>query len=314
VLGQLRLHWGVRSGGVRTVLRTFVPVFIGRGVTQISALVDVFLAGLVGPAGVAILNYAQMIGVLPVSLFGMAVSAAELPEMSSVIGEGDERAARLRTRLEAGLRRIAFFVMPSAVAFVAIGDQVIQLVYRGGRFGPNEAGWVWAVLAGAATGLLAATLGRLYASAFYALKDSRTPLRFALIRIAVSTVLGATLALAGPRALGIDARWGVAGITLGSGIAAWVEFALLRGALSRQIGPTGLSGRVTAVLSGGALLAAVVAMAASWANRGMPPLIRALLVLGVFGMVYWVYTWRAGIPEAAELRQQIFRRPRARRR
>jgi putative peptidoglycan lipid II flippase len=255
-----------------------------------------------------------MIGVLPVSLFGMAVSAAELPEMASVIGEEDERAARLRVRLDGGLRRIAFYVVPSAVAFIAVGDQIIQLVYRGGRFGPDEARWVWAVLAGAAAGLLAATLGRLYASAFYALKDSRTPLRFALVRIAVSTVLGATLALAGPRALGVDPRWGVAGITLASGVAAWIEFALLRAALGRRIGRTGLSRPVVLALAGGGILAALVALAASWANRGAPPLLRAVLVLGVFGMVYWVSTWRAGVPEAVELRQQIFRRPRGKRR
>ena len=313
-LGWLRLHWDLRSTAVRTVLRTFGPIFIGRGVTQISSLVDAFLAGLVGVGGAAILGYAQAITLLPVSLFGMSVTAAELPAMASVIGGEEEVAAALRRRLETGLRRIAFFVVPSAVAFLAVGDQIVQLIYRGGRFGPAEVQWVWAVMGGAAIGLLASTLGRLYSSAFYALHDSRTPLRFAVARVSLSTVLGATLVLLGPRALGIDPRWGVAGVTLASGSAGWVEYHLLRRALSRRVGVTGIGRRVLLVLWSGAALAGLIAFAANWANRTAPPIIRALLVLGVFGMVYWVYTWRAGIPEAVQLREQIFRRGRKKKR
>jgi putative peptidoglycan lipid II flippase len=169
-------------------------------------------------------------------------------------------------------------------------------------------------MGGAAIGLLASTLGRLYSSAFYAMSDSRTPLRFAIIRVTLSTALGATLVVFGPRALGVDARWGVAGVTLASGAAGWIEYSLLRRALSRRLGSTGIGRRVLVALWSGAALAGAIAMAASWANRGAPGSIRALLVLGLFGMVYWVYTWRAGIPEAVELREQIFRRGRTKKR
>ena len=125
------------------------------------------------------LQYAQLLYGLPVSLFGMAVSAAELAAMSSVIGHEDEVKEALRARLSDGLRRIAFFVVPSAVAFLTLGDQLAELVYGGGKFGQEEVRWVWGVLAGAAVGLVATTLGRLYSSAFYALRDTRTPMRFA---------------------------------------------------------------------------------------------------------------------------------------
>src|SRR5262249_27884801 len=155
---------------------------------------------------------------LPVSLFGMSVSAAELPAMSSVVGLQSEVAERLRNRLSAGLRRIAFFTVPSAMGFVTVGDQVTELVYRGGRFGATDVKWVWAVLAGSAVGLVAQTLGRLYSSAFYALHDTRTPLRFAIIRVSVAIAIGVLLALFVPRWLGIDPEWGVAGITVASGL------------------------------------------------------------------------------------------------
>jgi putative peptidoglycan lipid II flippase len=307
-LGSLRPHWAIRSPDVQTVLRNFLPVLLGRGVAQVSGLSDAFLAGFVGTGAVATLTYAQAIYMLPVSLFGMSVSAAELPAMSSVIGHEAEVASILRQRLENGLRRIAFFVVPSAVAFFVLGDQITEIIYLGGKFGADEVRWVWAVLAGAAVGLVASTLGRLYASAFYALRDTRTPLRFAVARVAVAIALGAALSLLGPRLLGIDAKWGVAGITIGSGAAGWLEFALLRRTLGRRIGRVTVQRRALLVLWAGAALAALVAFAVRWMDPGAPRLLRAGLVLALYGMVYWVFTWRFGVPEAIELRRRIFRR------
>src|SRR5690606_31671961 len=100
---------------------------------------------------------------------------------------------------------IAFFVVPTSVAFVTIGGEIAGLIYRSGRFGDAEAVWVWGVLAGAAVGLVASTGARLLASSFYALGDTGTPFRYALVRVVLSTSLGATLALQGPELLGIDA-------------------------------------------------------------------------------------------------------------
>ena len=71
---------------MREVVRNFVPVFISRGVVQISAYVDLLLASYLATGAVAALTTAQTLYTLPVSLFGMSVSAAELPEMSSALG------------------------------------------------------------------------------------------------------------------------------------------------------------------------------------------------------------------------------------
>jgi putative peptidoglycan lipid II flippase len=83
---KLRLRLDPRAAHVREVLRNFVPVFVSRGVVQISGYVDQVLASLLGKGAVAALANAQSINTLPVSLFGMAVSAAELPAMSSALG------------------------------------------------------------------------------------------------------------------------------------------------------------------------------------------------------------------------------------
>src|SRR5919109_112629 len=225
---HLRLSLRVATPDVRTVVRSFGPVFISRGAVQISAYVDALLASFLPTGAVAALSYAQTLYILPVSLFGMSVSAAELPAMSSARGNAQEMAAYLRQRLDAGLRRVAFFVIPSAIAFLALGDVIAAAIYQSGHFTHADVIYVWGILAGAAVGLLAATLGRLYASAYYALGDTRTPLYFAVVRIALGTGFGYLCAIPLPSALGIDPRWGVAGLTAASSLAGWVELALLR--------------------------------------------------------------------------------------
>lgn len=230
---RLRLHASIH---VRAVVKNFFPVFLSRGVVQISAYIDAWLGSFLGTGAVAALGYAQTLYTLPVSLFGMAVSAAELPAMSSEMGTSMEIAQALRGRLTAGLQQIAFFVIPSAVAFALLGDVVIASIYRTGQFRHADVMFVWAVLAGSSVGLLASTSGRLYSSAFYALRDTRTPLKFAVVRVALTLSLGYLCALPLPRLLGISQRWGAAGLTLSAGIAGWLEFLLLRRALQLRIG------------------------------------------------------------------------------
>jgi putative peptidoglycan lipid II flippase len=286
-------------------VRNFLPVFIGRGVVQISAYVDTVLASFLPTGAVAALSYAQVLYTLPVSLFGMSVSAAELPAMSSTGGEADERAAHLRGRLDRGLRQIAFFVVPSAVAFLALGDVVAGAVYQSGAFTRDMTIYVWGILAGSAVGLLASTLGRLYASTYYALHDTRTPLRFAMVRVVLTVVLGYLFAIPLPGLLGIDQRWGVAGLTASAGLAGWVELILLRRALNTRIGPTGVPLSYMIKLWSGGLAAASAAWVVKLAFYPGHPLLVALFSLGMYGAAYFAVAASLGVPQAVRLIAKI---------
>jgi putative peptidoglycan lipid II flippase len=243
-----------------------------------------------------------------VSLFGMSVSAAQLPEMSRAIGRDDEIAEFLRGKLNGGMRHIAFFVVPSAAAFLAFGDVIAGLLFRSGRFTAQDATYAWAILAGSAVGLLASTLGRLYSSTYYALHDTRTPLRFAIIRVVLTSVLGYFFALPLPRLLGIDPHWGGAGLTASAGIAGWVEFVLLRSRLNQRIGATGLPARTALALWS----AAAIGVVAGWEMRRVATsdsrFVFAPLVLGTFGVVYLLATFALGVPEAQGLIARVRRR------
>ncbi len=308
VAPTLRFRFSATTVHVGTVLRNFLPAFIGRGVVQLSAFIDALLATLLPTGAVAAMGYAQAIYTLPVSLFGMAISAAELPAMSGARGTADEVSAYLRTRLEGGLRQVAFLVVPSAMAFLALGNVIVSALYQTGEFSRGDSNYVWGILAGSAVGLLASTMGRLYASAFYALRDARTPLHFATLRVILTGAFGWFAALRLPGLLVIGPEWGAAGLTASAGVAGWVEFVLLRRQLGRRIGRTGLPAGLLPRL----WASAVIAAGAGWLL--LPPLAAlhpvplAVLVLGGYGVVYLLTTHALGVVEARSLLRRAIRR------
>jgi putative peptidoglycan lipid II flippase len=300
LLRGLKPSLAVRDPGVQTTLRAFLPILVGRGSVQLSGYIDQVIASYLGKGILAAMSYAQVLYLLPVSLFGMAVSAAELPEMSSA--SGDVVHAHIQQRLRGALRRVVFLVVPSAVAFVAIGAPIIALLFQNGRFGARDTDEVWIILAGSAVGLSASTQGRLLGSAFYALGDPRPPLRAAIVRVAITGGIGWVFALPVRDALGYSAAWGAFGLTASAGFAAWIEFLLLKRWLDRRIGAVPIPGK----LGLGALAVAAVAGAAGYGTyRALPSLGGAVAAIAVFGAIYLGTMAIAGVPEAAAIRRRL---------
>ena len=181
-------------------------------------------------------------------------------------------------------------------------------LFVGGRFKPSDAVYVWSILAGSGVGLLASTLGRLYSSTYYALRDTRTPLRYALVRVALTTILGYLFALPLPRALGISAVWGAAGLTASAGIAGWVEMLMLRHTLNSRIGHTGLPIDYTMKLWGAAIAGGIVAWLVKLALPPLHPILAAILILGPYGIVFLGATLVMRIGEASAALSRIWRR------
>lgn len=304
----LRINFDFAQESARRVFRNFLPAFFGRGVVQISAYIDAFIASWLPAGSVATLAYAQVLYTLPVSLFGMAVTAAELPVMASAVGSAEEIATYLRGRLDGGLERIAYFIIPSVVAFLALGDLLSAILFESGRFTRNDSIWVWQVLAGSTVGLLASTWGRLYSSTFYALRDTRTPLKFALVRVVLTTILGYYAALYLPGDLHIDKRFGVAGLTATAGIAGWIEFFLLRREMTRRIGATSISRWHNLRLWLAAVASAAIAWGAKLLTSGSHTFWLAVAITALYGLSYLVITTILGVSQARDLTSKITRR------
>jgi putative peptidoglycan lipid II flippase len=280
---------------------------MGRGVVQISAYVESMIASLLPTGGVAAIAYAQILYTLPTSLFGSAVAAASLPELAR---EGNLE--KLAERLRDNSMRVAFFIVPSAVAFLGLGDVVAATIFQTGAFTAHDASTVWLILAGSGVGLLASTQGRLLATAFYALDDTTTPLVCAIVRVVVGTGIGAWLALQGPVWLDVDAHWGVGGIALGSSVAGVVEWSLLRARLAKRVPLLAMRSDLVVGLWGAAMVAASVARA--WkllvvhAGFGAHPVVVGALVLGPYGALYFAGAAWLGVPEAARVWSAVRRR------
>jgi putative peptidoglycan lipid II flippase len=319
---NLKINVDRSTEGAGTVVRNAGPAVMGRGVVQLSGWLDMFLASFLFEGAVAAIGYAQTFYMLPVSLFGMSIAASELPELSRA-GAGD--AEPLRRRVSAGLRQMAVFVVPSAVGYLLLGDIIIAAMYQSGDFGRADTMLVYLILGAYSLGLLASTAARLYSSAFFALQDTRTPARVALVRVILSALLGGTFMLllepvtirgvtislgTGFAVLGMPL--GAAGLAAGTGIAAWAEWLLLRRALGRRVGDAS-AGSVLFRLLFAALLAAAAA-------RGLllvlPPLNRFLALLAAlvpFGILYFGLASLFGVGEVRSALARVAARFGARR-
>src|SRR5690606_36488276 len=148
------------------------------------------LASLLAVGAVSALTYAQALYLLPISLFGMSVAAAELPELSRIGAHSRDLRRALRHRIDDGMARMAFFVAPTQAIYLTAGGVVTAALYQRIEFTAEDAILVWLVLAAYSFALLAATASRLLQNALFALGDTRTPAWIALGRVLVAAGLG----------------------------------------------------------------------------------------------------------------------------
>jgi putative peptidoglycan lipid II flippase len=321
---EIRLSTGRHESAFKEVIRNAGPAIMGRGVVQVSTYVDMILASLLGLGAVARIQFAQTLYVLPVSLFGMSVAAAELPELAREHGGGTEA---LRERAVAASRRVSFFVVPSFVAFLMLGQVIVAGIYGAGRFSSADVIAVWLILAAYSLGLLASTSTRIYQSAFFALRDTKTPARVATLRVLMAAVCGAVLmlqfqpvtirALTIPGGLFTDLRvagsaLGPVGLALGAAAGAWLEWTLLYRSLRKRIGDVGAGLSHLARMFGAALIAGTAGYGVKVAVGPLHPIIVAVLVLGTFGLIYFGVARALGLSEAKVVMDSVMRRVRRR--
>ena len=275
-----------RITGVREIVTNFAPVVAARGAVNISALVDTNLASRLTAGSVGILGYAQILYMLPISLFGLAVAAAELPEMSRDRAAG-VKAVRERTERAAGT--VLFWLIPVTAGYIVFHEEIMAVYRTGGAFGEADAVAAGVVLGAYALGLSASGTSRVLSSAFFALGDTRTPARIAYARILVSAAVGVALMFPLDRVTVGDLGLGAAGLAAGASVGAWLELALLRRSLAGRLSGLSLGGSRVARYILATLAATAVGLVPKLLLPPIQPVVDAVAAILPVALAYlWV--------------------------
>lgn len=299
-----RLSLSTRIEGVMESIRAFGPVVAGRGVYQFSAYLDTFLASWLGFGALAALRFSQMLYTLPVSLFGLSVAASELPELSRMRPEHSEIFIR---RVKRSMRQTLFMVIPTTVGYIAFGLLIVGGFLQRGAFNLGDTWLVYLVLAGYSLGLVATTISRLLQNSFYALGDTKTPAKIAVIRVVVSTVVAVPLmfwfdqfSVSGTIGFEPESNilfMGAVGLAVGTSVGAWVELWRLMASLQKRLTDFTLPVGAMLRMSGIALAAGIPAAGVWYLIAGWMKLAVAAIVVLVFGLAYLFFARLAGMDE-----------------
>src|SRR5881397_1454863 len=201
--------------GVRDVLRLAGPRTIALGAVQIVFFVDTALASGMSQGSLTALNYAFQLMLLPLGVFSIAISAAVFPALSQYASLGQVN--RMRDAVQQAIRWILFLTLPTAILMIVLRRPIVNLLFQYGNFGPDAREATQAAFLFYSLGLAGHALIQILARAYYASRDTTTPLALTLVSIGLNVVLDLLLA----QPLGIN------GLALANSIATLVEAALL---------------------------------------------------------------------------------------
>lgn len=217
----------LRKYSLPKIFKLMVPRTLAIGVNQINLLVDTIVASyFVG--GITVLNFANDIQTLPTVVFGISIATAVFPSLAELSSKGS-KADFLKTFSESA-RKILYFMIPASIGIIVLRAQIVRLVFGVGNFTWEDTYWTTKALAYFALGLVAHGLTPLLVRAFYALKDTKTPLLISIAVMIINTIFTVTLPFI-PK-FGLN----VAGIALAFTIAGFVNAGLLLFYLHEKIG------------------------------------------------------------------------------
>ncbi len=221
----LKPAFSFRHPGIRQMGLLFLPAFFGAAIYQINIFIGTILASLLPTGSVSYLYYADRIVELPLGVFAIAVGTAALPSLSGQVAQG--LTEDFKRTISFSLRLILFITIPATVALIVLREPIISVLFQRGHFDAQSTALTAQALLYYALGLWAFSTIRVIVSAFYALQDTKLPMRAAAAALVVN--VAASLILMFPLRHG--------GLALATSIATAANVAILTVVLRRRIGP-----------------------------------------------------------------------------
>jgi len=307
-----RLHlWGTSAfvpSALTHMARLMVPAVLGGAVYQINILVGTLLASLLAEGSVSYLYYADRLVEFPLGVVAMAGATAALPSMAREAAVGDIQA--LRETFAYAFRLVSFVTIPAMTGLILLGEPIVALLFMRGEFDAADVRLTAQALSYYAVGLWSFAAVRIAVAAFFAMKDSRTPLRAATVSILANILLG--LLFMKPLAH--------SGMALATSLASLLNLAILLGFLRRAIGGVGWrsigASLARSILSAGIMAAGVVVMSRVMLS-GFNPTPTTLAVglcasIGGGALVYFAASRALGSAELGDLLAHVTRSVRSR--
>ena len=236
---RYRLALDLDHPGVREIARLTVPRTLALGAVQLVFIVDTYLAAQLPEGSLTALNYAFQLMQLPLGVFSIAISAAVFPTLSRYASLGLQ--AKMRDALQQAIRWILFLTLPTVVMMIVLRRPIVNLLFQYGQFGREAREATQEAFLFYSLGLAGHALIQILARAYYASKDTRTPLGLTLFSIGTNIVLSVLLA----------PIYGINGLALANSLATLAEAALFLALLAprarlRLVGITSSSLKVVA--------------------------------------------------------------------
>jgi putative peptidoglycan lipid II flippase len=261
-----RRGWTVRPQGgglgdarVRRVWAQALPAAVGAGVVQINVCLDAALAFWAASWAPSALTYADRILYLPMGVVATAFGTVLLPTFSKQFAERDTEG--LRGTLRSSLGDLIFVMMPAAVGLMALAPEIVGVLYERGEFGPQDTLRTARALACYAPGLVVFSVHKVLNPLFYAMHDTRTPMRVSAGAVLLNLVLNVTFVITWPT------EWKHAGIAIATVVSSAVASVVLARLAARRMGSLGWGPVWAASKALGA--AAVMALASRGAHGGL---------------------------------------------
>jgi putative peptidoglycan lipid II flippase len=259
------------------------PTVFGAAVYQVNILLGTMLASLLPLGSISYLYDADRLVQFPLGIFGVAVSTAALPSLSSLAGK--EGNTEFHATLSSALGLTLFVSLPAAAGLAALSDPIVAVLFGRGAFTQEAVHATGMALCAYAAGLPAFSCVRSLVSAFYALEDTRTPVVVAVVCMVLNVALGFIL-------MQVMAHVGLA---LAATVSSWANVLLLGMVLRRREGGWFTGGGPVLCMAGLSLLV----LAGAWTTRDWRA--GALALIPVWAVGYFVAAWIAGLPEARML-------------
>jgi len=247
----LSFHWNLQHPGVKRIGTLIIPTIFGLGITQANLLINTILASFLATGSITFLFYGMRLIHFPLGLVGIALATAILPSLSALTA--DDAHDKLNSRIEFGLRHVFFLMIPATVGLIMLRTPLIHLFFEHGEFTAEATTGTAIAVAFYAIGLWAFGSIRIVTSAFYALQDTRTPVRVAMLALFCNVTL--SLALIGPLKHG--------GLALATSIATMLNVTILLFFLVKRIGPLDWQALIRSLLRT-IVASAVIAIICRW--------------------------------------------------